>query len=173
MHYLDFNNDHAPLGYLITFRSYGTWLHGDGRGSVDRFHRSYGTPILPVNAQRQKFEQRLIKQPPVKLDSRQRAAVESGIRETCTIRKWSLWALNVRTNHVHAVVSANCKPEPILNALKANATRSMKEAGCWNGNGSPWAYRGSKRYLWTEKELLDAIAYVMYDQSEPLPNRER
>src|SRR5437660_8884686 len=144
MHYLDFNNDHVPLGYLITFRSYGTWLHGDGRGSVDRLQRSYGTPILPPNAQRQKFEQRLLKQQPVKLDSRQRAAVESGIRETCTIRNWSLWAFNVRTNHVHAVVSANCKPEPILNALKANTTRSMKEAGCWNGNRSPWAYRGSK-----------------------------
>jgi hypothetical protein len=34
-------------------------------------------------------------------------------------------------------------------------------------------YRGSKRYLWTEKELVDAIAYVMYDQGEPLQNPER
>ena len=23
---------------LITFRAFGTWLHGDLRGSVDRFH---------------------------------------------------------------------------------------------------------------------------------------
>jgi hypothetical protein len=35
-----------------------------------------------------------------------------------------------------------------------------------------------KRYLWNEKELLDAIAYVLYDQGEPLDgsgvqNRER
>ena len=85
------------------------------------------------------------------------------------IRRWSLWALNVRTNHVHAVVSANRKPETILNALKANATRSMKDAGCWRSDQSPWTYRGSKKYLWTEKELADAIAYVEYDQGEPLP----
>ncbi len=68
-----------------------------------------------------------------------------------------------------SVVSANCKPEPILSALKANATRSMREAGCWPNERSPWVYRGSKRYLWTEKQLFDAIAYVLYDQGEPLP----
>ncbi len=73
------------------------------------------------------------------------------------------------TNHVHAVVSANRKPETILNALKANATRSMKDGGCWRSDQSPWTYRGSKKYLWTEKELADAIAYVENDQGEPLP----
>lgn len=25
----EFNDDNIPLGYLITFRSYGTWQHGD------------------------------------------------------------------------------------------------------------------------------------------------
>jgi len=127
--YLDFNNIHIPTGYLITFRSYGTWLHGDGRGSVDRFHRTYGTPMLQPNRQRTEYERSLLKQPPVTLDSRQRKAVEFSIRETCGIRKWCLWALNVRTNHVHTVVSANHKPEAVLSALKANATRSMKEVG--------------------------------------------
>ena len=34
----------VPLAYLITFRTYGTWLHGDARGSVDREHNVFGTP---------------------------------------------------------------------------------------------------------------------------------
>ena len=164
----DFNEDHSPIGYLLTFRCYGTWLHGDVRGSVDRFHRTYGTPMLPPSTQRTRYERRLLKQRPVVLDSRRRAAINSGIRETCAIRKWQLWALNVRSNHVHAVVSANCKPEAILGALKANATRSMREAGCWNSKLSPWFYRGSRRYLWTEKELAHAVEYVVCDQGEPL-----
>jgi hypothetical protein len=42
-------NDHTPLAYFIMFRSYGTWLHGDSRGSVDRLHNTYGTPRLPPN----------------------------------------------------------------------------------------------------------------------------
>ena len=77
--------------------------------------------------------------------------------------------MNVRTNHVHTVVSAQCKPEKILTALKANATRKLREAGCWKRNDSPWADRGSKKYLWTEEDVVDAIAYVEYDQGEPLP----
>src|SRR5437762_2022331 len=62
MDYIDFNNDHAPLGYLITFRSYGTWLHGDARGSVDRFHNAFGTPRLPYNERWQKHNRNVLKQ---------------------------------------------------------------------------------------------------------------
>src|SRR5262249_42685946 len=38
-----------PLAYLITFRCYGTWLHGDERGSTDRHRNQYGTPFIPSN----------------------------------------------------------------------------------------------------------------------------
>ena len=44
------NDTDLPLGYLITFRSYGTWLHGDERGSIDRFHNRYKAPYLPRRA---------------------------------------------------------------------------------------------------------------------------
>jgi REP element-mobilizing transposase RayT len=77
--------------------------------------------------------------------------------------------MNVRTNHIHTVVSAPCKPEKILTAFKANATRKLREAGCWKNDDSPWADRGSKKYLWTEEDVVNAIAYVEYDQGEPLP----
>jgi REP element-mobilizing transposase RayT len=157
-----------PLAYFITFRSYGTWLHGRS-GSVDRSHNTYGTPRLPPNQQRLRYNQGLLSQSPVKLSTRARAAVESAVRETCEIRKWGLWAFNIRTNHVHTVVSANCEAEFVLIALKANATRKMRETGCWRSERTPWVRRGSKRYLWNEKSLLNAIAYVLYDQGEPLP----
>jgi len=165
----DFNADHTPIAYLISFRSYGTWLHGDARGSVDRFHNIYGTPKLPGYSPRVRYEQTLMKQPPVLLNQERRVAIRISIEETCKIRDWKLWAFNVRTNHVHSVVTALCKPEKVLAALKANATRSMKELGCWSSTRSPWAYRGSRVYLWTEKELYDAIDYVLYYQGESLP----
>ena len=164
----EFNDDHTPVGYLITFRAYGTWLHGDERGSVDRHHHIYGTPALPPGPRREQIERRLLKQPPVKLSGRQREAINFGIRETCEIRKWDLWALNVRTNHLHCVVTASCNPKTVLIALKANATRSMRELGCWRSDLSPWARGGSEKYLWTEEELANAIAYVVEDQGEPL-----
>jgi len=166
--YITFQDRGEPVGYLITFRSYGTWLHGDKRGSVDRHHRRYGTPLLPTSPQRETRNRRLLKQSPVSLNSRQRGAVESSIRETCHIRQWCLWTLNIRTNHVHVVMSSKSRPDAVLSALKANAKRSMREAGCWNNPLTPWAHGGSKRYLWTEEELASAIAYVQYDQGMPL-----
>jgi REP element-mobilizing transposase RayT len=107
--------------------------------------------------------------PPVKLRRRQRAVIEEAIRETCRIRKWEFWTTNIRTNHVHTVVSAPCKPEKILAAFKANATRKLREAGCWHSSKSPWVVRGSKRYLWSERDVINAVVYVEYDQGEPLP----
>jgi len=48
--YIDFQDRTSPLGYLITFPCYGTWLHGEERGSVDRRrYNRYGTPDMPPN----------------------------------------------------------------------------------------------------------------------------
>jgi REP element-mobilizing transposase RayT len=148
----EFRADHVPLGYLITIRAYGTWLHGSA-GSVDRFHNVYGTPKLPASVERKQYNRRLLAEDPASFDTRARRAIKAGIQETCDIRKWTLWAFNCRTNHVHTVVSANCKPQKIVIGFKANATRKMREANCWRSDRSPWVGRGgSKKYLWTEKE---------------------
>ena len=156
----EFNDDHTPFAYLITFRSYGTWMHGDERGSIDRHHRRYGTPALSASSRREQIETQLLKQPKVIFDLRQRRAIELGINETCCFRKWSLWAVNVRTNHVHCVLTANCSAKRTMAALKANATHAMREDGCWEEKLSPWSRGGSTRYIWTEEELSNAITYV-------------
>ncbi len=165
----DFRADHVPLGYFITIRAYGTWLHGNA-GSVDRFHNVYGTPKLPANVKRKQYNRRLLAEDPASFNTKARRAIKEGIQETCDIRNWTLWAFNCRTNHVHSVVTANCKAKKVVTAFKANGTRKLREANCWRSARSPWVCRGgSKQYLWTEKELSDAIAYVLYDQGEPLP----
>ena len=45
----DFDDKEFPLAYLISFRTYGTWLHGDKRGSMDRKHNVYGTSKISPN----------------------------------------------------------------------------------------------------------------------------
>jgi REP element-mobilizing transposase RayT len=151
----ELRDEHLPLGYLITFRSYGTWLHVDKRGSVDRFHNRFGTSLLPHNEPWEKYNHRVLNHLPVKLRSVQRTVVEEAIRETCKIRNWKVWATNVRTNHVHTVVSARCKPETILTSFKANATRKLREAGYWRSSRSPWVEHGSRKYLWTESDVIN------------------
>ena len=61
-----------PLAYLITFRTYGTWLHGDSRGSTDRDHNVPETPLLAVDRPRQMRERSMLKHGPVLLDAARR-----------------------------------------------------------------------------------------------------
>src|SRR5687768_11963972 len=115
----DFVDNEFPLAYLISFRCYGTWLHGDERGSVNRKQNRYGSPLLPPNPQRVEAEKKLLKHAPVKLNAERRRVVEKAIREVCLHRKYFLRAFNIRTNHVHSVVGAAVKPERILQAFQA------------------------------------------------------
>ena len=165
------NDTDIPLAYLITFRSRGTWLHGDERGSVSRFRNEYNSRLLPPEPSWLRTNTGRLKQNPVILDAAQKNCVEAAARETCQIRKWFLHAVNARTNHVHLVAAiGKKKPEIALNAFKANATRMMRLKGCWRQSASPWADKGSTRYLWNEKSVARATGYVLHGQRDELPD---
>jgi REP element-mobilizing transposase RayT len=171
--------DECPLGFLITFRCYGTWLHGDERGSVDREHNMIGTPFVDKNDRRQEFEREVMSHPPYQLDELRRETMLTAIREVCEYRKWMLFAAHVREDHVHVVVQAGVKPEKVLNDFKTYSTRALKKLcneppGCVR-----WSRHGSTRWLWKQTAVEDSIRYTLdeqgkrltyYDQSED-PNR--
>jgi len=165
------NDTDIPLAHLITFRSHGTWLHGDARGSISRFRNRYKSSYLPPEDKWLAVNTARLTGNPVVLSASQRSCVEVAARETCEFRKWHLHAMNARTNHVHLVVSiGKKKPEIALNAFKSNATRIMKASGCWNKAASPWADKGSIRHLWNEKSVARAIDYVLHGQGDKLPD---
>ena len=106
------NDTDTPLAYLITFRSYGTWLHGDERGSIDRFHNRYKSPYIEPNPRWQLHNTRVLDGEPVILNAAQRKSVERAIHTTCEYRRWHLHVLNVRTTDAHIVVCiGSLKPE--------------------------------------------------------------
>ncbi len=163
------NDTDIPLAYLITFRCYGTWLHGDERGSIDRVRNQFKSPYIQPNAKWQQHNLSTLKSPLVVLNLSRRKSVEMAIRETCRIREWILRAINVRTNHVHVVASIGArKVEHALNAFKANATRQMRSDACWQQQHSPWADKGSNRHLWNERSVERAIDYVVNGQGDKL-----
>jgi REP element-mobilizing transposase RayT len=168
---MPWNDTDVPLAILVTFRCYGTWLHGDTRGSVDRHNNIYGTQRIPHSSPWERFNRSILNREPVKLNSTQRASVEKGIIATCVTRNWILHAMNVRTNHAHIVVYAGeTAPSRVLTALKANATRQMREDGCWMHAESPWVEKGSKRLLWNERAVERAVHYVVFGQGDELPD---
>jgi hypothetical protein len=111
------NDTDSPLAYLISFRTRGTWLHGDERGAIDRFHNQYRSPYIPA------------------------------------IPRWHQYN----------------REKLMLVALKANATRQLRTDGLWTYGFSPWARKGSKRNLWTERSVARVVEYVLHGQGDDLP----
>lgn len=149
-----------PLGYLLTWNTYGTWLHGDARGSVDKVHNVYGEPFAPPNAARMEARFQQLKHEPLTLDAAAREVVRETIHAHCGIRKWKLFEVNARTNHVHAVVWAPLEPKPVMSQLKAWCTRRLREACIVSQDHTVWAEDGSRKYLWDEESLTRAREYV-------------
>lgn len=114
--------------YLLTIRSYGTWLHGNEKGSVDRHSFNvYGTPRMSPSKRLKDFMKSEMKEHPVLFDKLQRTTVLEAVKEVSDYRGYELLAVNMRTNHLHAVVAGNVKPEKIINEFKAYATRGLRE----------------------------------------------
>lgn len=165
------NDTDIPLAYLITFRCYGTWLHGDERGSIDRFHNRYQSPFIPKNENLHRYKTELLKGEPVTLNAEPRKSADDAIREVCETRRWMLRAINVRTNHIHTVISIGAiNPKLALNDFKAYSTRKMRQNNCWNLEYSPWSENGSKRRLWNERSIELAVDYVVNGQGDELPD---
>jgi len=171
MNDLDWDDNEFPLAYLITFRTFGTWLHGDERKAVDRHGRNFfGTErVLPSqNLERIMTENRSDDE--FLLNGKQRSAVEASILSICSFRGYCLNAINVRSNHVHTVVRAACAPELVMNAFKANCTRELRMARLVGPGEKIWSRGGSTRYLWKPYHVERAVEYVLYGQGIDLSN---
>lgn len=163
------NDTDEPLAYLITFRTYGTWVAGDERGSIDRFHNTYRDPRAESSVVREQQQIIKFKSDPFVMNGRARRAVREAIEEVCRYRQWPLHAQHVRANHAHAVISAIASSDKVLGNLKAYATRKLRERQCWLHAHSPWVDKGSKRNLWNENHISAAIEYVVNGQGDELP----
>src|SRR5438477_7556467 len=87
-----------PVGYFLTWTTYGTWLPGDDRGWVKERH-GFQLPDWKTEHE----ARRKLGESPCVLNDEERRVVEDTIRCHCDCRKWSLHAVNCRTNHVHVV----------------------------------------------------------------------
>jgi REP element-mobilizing transposase RayT len=167
---IEFDERSVPKAYLITFRCYGTWLHGDERGSVDRrYFNRFGGPKITPSLNREVYVRRQMRHGPFELGAAAREIVETAIRDVCFIREYGLYALNVRSNRVHSVTSNAAKPEFIMNSFKSYATRALRSAGLIGADTRPWSRHGSTRYLWTDEHVQMAVTYVVDGQGGELP----
>lgn len=91
----------------------------------------------------------------------------------CNHRGYQLHAINVRTTHVHVVVSAaEDPPEKVMNSFKAWGTRRMVESGAAVQGIKVWSRHGSTRWLLqTDMSFDRAVKYVLEEQGPDLPRK--
>jgi len=149
--------------YLVTFTCYGSRLPGDDRGSFDHV-RQGERRLLPPNPGLESYARRTMRQAGYLLTAcESRALVRDAIVNVCEFRGWVLYALHVRTNHVHGIADAAASPSRILNDWKAYATRSLGDPGRIH-----WTHGGSTRRILTPTGLTRAMHYVLHGQGEQL-----
>jgi REP element-mobilizing transposase RayT len=124
--------------------------------------------LLPTDPNLEAARQKALRQEPYLLDEPRRAVVLRTIQEVAKHRRWKLWAVHVRTNHVHVVVTAPAKPEKVMSDFKAWASRRLREAFHESADRDRWTQHGSTRWLNTEESLAAAIAYVIEEQGQAM-----
>ncbi len=158
-----------PIAYHITFTTYGSWLHGDKIGSVDKEHNRYSSAFVNPNSGLHRTERNKspLKNPPFVLEQSQRESVLKAILRVCEFRRWFAHAVHVRSSHVHIVVSGEEKPEKMMVNFKAYATRMIRK--CNNEQTTIrkyWTRHGSTKYIWTKESLVSTIKYVRDEQGK-------
>jgi REP element-mobilizing transposase RayT len=145
--------------YFLTWTTYGTWLPGDARGWVDR-HRTHGEIVECPDPDREATARQIMKHEPVILDANLREVARHSLLDTATHYGWSVHALEVRSNHVHVVVTAGDKtPGEVTRLFKRYASCALSQSSP-NHDGRWWTRQGSKRILNNDESFYAAIRYV-------------
>ncbi len=149
-----------PIASFITFTTFGTWLHGDQRGSVIKIKET--TKLIEPNLNFQNHQLSKMKLEPVIFDNKQRKIVRDAIVEHCEFKKWQLYALHVRSNHVHILLKAD--KDDLIADIKSWATRKLKQAGYHKPKF--WSRGGSLKHILNEEKMREKIDYIINQQGE-------
>ena len=154
----------TPLAYMITFTTYGTWLHGNSRGSI--IEQPNGTHLLNKESRLEAYQKQIMTESPFVLDERSRQIILQAMLDVAQNRHWIIPAIHIRSSHIHSIVKAHPKPERIMNDLKAYCTRALRANNYSRKHF--WTHHGSTRYLYTDAKIQEAVHYVLYEQGEPM-----
>lgn len=99
------------------------------------------------------------------LNALARNVVDEAIARRASLRGWVVHARNVRSNHVHVVVSAApIPPEDVVGQFKSWGTRALRAAGALGDRRRVWTKRASTRWINDERSLPMAVDYVLNHQ---------
>ena len=146
----------TPIAFYITWTVYGTYLQGDERGWRRRREGQQAPQLRLAQWRRERLKHEILL-----LSSEQRVVVEHECQRHCDHRRWALWAVNARSNHVHAVVTATGDSgKTVRDQLKANCTRGLREQWTEFCDRPVWSVGGDWECVNSEDDLDAVCVYV-------------
>lgn len=153
-----------PLAYHLTFGTYGTRLHGDARGTVDREHNQFGEPFLEPDAERQQESAERRRFPPVYLTHEQCVFIESVIPSICERGKWTYVVAAAAPDHVHVCLVAPDIPGHRIELwLKRWLSEALSARWPLPVGARWWAKGGSVKWIFDDAYFANVKRYI-FDQ---------
>ena len=149
-----------PLGYFLSWGTYGTRLHGDPRGTVDRANNDREDPVLGPDEERWEYERGKMKFSPVILTREQCLFAESTIPANCERGVWKYHTCAAAPDHVHVILASEHEPKTIRRILKRRLGQAMSEKWHLDAGATWWAECGSIKWLIDSSYFSNAIGYV-------------
>lgn len=176
-----------PLAYHITFGTYGTRLHGDPRGTVDRKANKPGDPIIGAEPDWERMDRSTLRFLPVLLDAGGRSFVESVVPSLCGRGEWELHVCAAKPDREHVLLTISREAKPVRRWLKTWLSQALNEH---LGSESPavpepragrayrdhrsrlgheggddrhppwWSKGGSIKWIWDEKYFDNVYNYI-------------
>jgi REP element-mobilizing transposase RayT len=141
-----------PIGYMLTWTTYGSWLQGDKRGYVKD-----GT-IMPENIALNRANRMVMTSPQMSLTFRQKKIIEKELRKEADLLGQEIYAISVGKNHIHLIVGSNDLDAASATSHYKNAARLAVQADGFCGR--LWTRGFSKRYCFDQAQLNTMIEYV-------------
>jgi REP element-mobilizing transposase RayT len=152
--------DHYPLAYDITFGTYGTRLHGDERGTVDRRMNEPSEPIIGAEPAWEWMEYNRLRFPVREFEIAQRQLVERLLPDVCARGGWQLRVAAAGKDHVHKLLTGEADGEVIHKLLKRWLGQSLASHIPLEPEQTFWAECGSVKWVWTAEYLARVTKYV-------------
>jgi REP element-mobilizing transposase RayT len=160
------SRDH-PLAYHITFGTYGTRLHGDARGTVDRSQNNPGDPIIGRDDAWCRLERNLLRFDPVLLERDQRIHAEASIPDVCHRGEWHLHVAAAKPDHVHVLLTADVEGKAVRRWFKAWLGKAMNKRWPRPAGATWWAECGSIKWIWKRDYFDNVFDYITRQRTTP------
>jgi len=162
-----------PLAFHITFGTYGSRLHGDERGTVERRRNKPGDPIVGrdddwrrVEAARLKFDPRLLGRP-------QRGVIEGILPAICKKGGWTFHIAAARPDHVHLLLTAQPGAESDVTRRLVKRWLSEELSKRWPLAAGErwWSVGGSVKWVWIAGYFDNVWHYI--DRQRSIRDRRK